>query len=95
MTPANRMDDDSHKPPLRLVPGGVTPARREEEGLVAADELAEGVVVPDEEGGDERLLLAARRGDPARHEPQRRPLAFVVHAVRRGHMEKTPCPSRG
>jgi RNA polymerase sigma-70 factor (ECF subfamily) len=30
------MDDDSHKPPLRLVPGGVTPARREEEGLVAA-----------------------------------------------------------
>jgi len=36
VTPANRMDDDSHRPPLRLVPGGVTPARREEEALVAA-----------------------------------------------------------
>jgi RNA polymerase sigma-70 factor (ECF subfamily) len=38
VTPANRMDDDSQRPPLRLVPGGVTPVRREreEEGLVAA-----------------------------------------------------------
>jgi RNA polymerase sigma-70 factor (ECF subfamily) len=31
------MDDDRHRPPpLRLVTGGVTPARREEEALVAA-----------------------------------------------------------
>ncbi len=36
MTPANRMDDESHRPSLRLVAGGVTPARREEEALVAA-----------------------------------------------------------
>ena len=31
-----RMDDESHRPTLRLVPGGATPIRREEEALVAA-----------------------------------------------------------
>jgi RNA polymerase sigma-70 factor, ECF subfamily len=36
VTPANRMDDETQRPPLRLVAGGVTPARREEEALVAA-----------------------------------------------------------
>ncbi len=36
MTPANRMDDERHVPRLRVVAGGVTPARREEEALVAA-----------------------------------------------------------
>ncbi len=37
MTPANRMgDDDRERPSLRVVAGGMTPARREEEALVAA-----------------------------------------------------------
>ena len=36
MIPAERMDEESHKPALRLVAGGASPARREEEALVAA-----------------------------------------------------------
>ncbi len=37
MTPANRMGDDGRdRPSLRVVAGGMTPARREEEALVAA-----------------------------------------------------------
>ena len=36
MTPANRMDDERQRPPLRLVTGGVPPSRREEEALVSA-----------------------------------------------------------
>ncbi len=38
MTPANRMDDDSHRPQLRVVAGGVSrfEPRRDEEALVAA-----------------------------------------------------------
>ncbi len=36
MTPANRMSDDGReRPSLRVVAGGMTPARREEEALVA------------------------------------------------------------
>ncbi len=36
MTPANRMDDEGDRRTLRVVAGGVTPQRREEEALVAA-----------------------------------------------------------
>src|SRR6266545_4161225 len=66
----------------------------EDERLVAPDELAEGLVVPDEEGGDERFLLPALRGHPARDDAQCRPVAFVVHAVRRGHVLQDPLPDR-
>jgi len=36
VTPANHMDDEGDRPTLRVVAGGVTPQRREEEALVAA-----------------------------------------------------------
>jgi len=36
VTPANRMDDEGDRRTLRVVAGGVTPQRREEEALVAA-----------------------------------------------------------
>ncbi len=76
MTPANRMDDESHRPSLRLVAGGVTPERREEEALVAAF-----LVGDDEAFGDlvrrhEELVLRivrrwARDPDDARDLAQR------------------------
>src|SRR6266540_1404565 len=73
---------------------GVAADDGEDERLVAPDELAKGVVVADEEGGDERLLLPALRGHPARDDAQCRPVAFVVHAVRRGHVLQDPLPDR-
>ena len=63
MTPANRMDDESHRPPLRLVAGGVAPAppERQEEALVAAflvgDDDAFGELVR----RHERMVLAIVR----------------------------------
>jgi RNA polymerase sigma-70 factor (ECF subfamily) len=56
-----RMDDERQKPSLRLVAGGVTPARREEDALVAAflvgDDEAFGELVSRNEG----LVLAIVR----------------------------------
>ncbi len=61
MTPANRMDDEPHRPPLRLVAGDDVRAPRDEEALVAAflvgDDDAFGELV----GRHEGMVLAIVR----------------------------------
>lgn len=88
MTPANRMGDDGReRPSLRVVAGGMTPARREEEALVAAflvgDDDAFGELFRRHEG----LVLAIVRRyaptpDDARDLVQRTFLRAFEHARR-------------
>jgi RNA polymerase sigma-70 factor (ECF subfamily) len=92
------MDDESHqRPSLRLVAGGATPARREEESLVAAflvgDDDAFGELVRRHEP---MVLAIVRRyattPDDARDLAQRTFLRAFEHA-RRSLRRGPPCPS--
>ncbi len=104
MTPARHMDerDETRRTPsLRVVAGGVTPARREEDALVAAflvgDDDAFGELVR----RNERMVLSivrryARSADDARDLAQRTFLrAFEAsrRALRRG-LRREPVPVR-
>ena len=105
MTPARHMDDrDEHRgeaPFLRVVAGGVTPARREEDALVAAflvgDDDAFGELVR----RNERTVLSivrryARTPDDARDLAQRtflRAFEAARRALRRGS-RRDPVPFR-
>src|SRR5512143_587993 len=96
-------DEDRGRPPaLRVVAGGVTPARREEDALVAAflvgDDDAFGELVR----RNERLVLAivrryARSPDDARDLAQRtflRAFEAARRALRRGLSRREPVPFR-
>ncbi len=101
MTPAKRMDDEADKgplPTLRVVAGGATPARREEEALLAAF-----LVGDDEAFGElvrrhEPLVLAivrryARTPEDARDLAQRtflRAFEAARRAFRRGPRNAVP-----
>jgi RNA polymerase sigma-70 factor (ECF subfamily) len=92
------MDDESQRPPLRLVAGGVTPARREEEALVAAflvgDDDAFGELVR----RHEHMVLAivrryATTPDDAKDLAQRTFIRAFEHArrsIRRGARAAVP-----
>ncbi len=98
MTPANRMDDEGDRPALRVVAGGVTPQRREEEALVAAflvgDDDAFGELVR----RNEPLVLAivrryAATPEDARDLAQRtflRAFEAARRALRKGPREAVP-----
>ncbi len=101
MTPAKRMDDEGDSGPkqgLRVVAGGVTPARREEEALVAAflvgDDDAFGELVR----RNERLVLSivrryARTPEDARDLVQRtflRAFEAARRALGRGPRRAVP-----
>jgi RNA polymerase sigma-70 factor (ECF subfamily) len=99
VTPANRMDEDEQgRGGLRVVPGGITPARREEEALVAAflvgDDQAFGELFRRHEG----LVLAivrryARSPDDAADLVQRtflRAFEAARRSLRRGPRSAVP-----
>ncbi len=103
VTPAKRMDDERESGPrqnLRVVAGGVSPARREEEALVAAflvgDDDAFGELVR----RNERFVLSlvrryARTSEDARDLAQRTFLrAFVAARRALGHGPRRAIPFR-
>lgn len=98
MTPANRMDDDHHRPTLRLVAGEDVRAPREEDALVAAflvgDDDAFGELV----GRHEAMVLAivrryAATPDDAKDLAQRtflRAFEAARRSLRRGGRSAVP-----
>lgn len=88
MTPTNRMSDDGReRPSLRVVAGGMTPARREEEALVAAFLIGDDDAFGELFRRHEALVLAIVRRyaptpDDARDLVQRTFLRAFEHARR-------------